>query len=101
MWFYATPNCVTRIVPGGKSELLEKTQDESSARNNMSKGSVAEVFLAALRLGLTSFGGPIAHLGYFHDEYIARRKWMDEESYADTVAFAQSIPGATSSGGGI
>ncbi len=81
--------------------MLEKTQDESATAPSTLKGSVPEVFRAALRLGLTSFGGPIAHLGYFHDEYISRRKWMDEESYADTVAFAQSIPGATSSEVGI
>ncbi len=95
------PNFVTRISPGGRSQLLEQTQDDPADRPIVSKNSVLEVFLAELRLGLTSFGGPIAHLGGFHDEYIARRKWMDEESYADTVAFAQSIPGATSSEVGI
>ena len=42
-----------------------------------------QVFWAALRLGLTSFGGPIAHLGYFREEYVVRRKWLDEQSYAD------------------
>jgi chromate transporter len=61
------------------------------------KGSVLEVFLVALRLGLTSFGGPIAHLGYFHDEYVTRRKWLDERSYADLVALCQFLPGPASS----
>ena len=56
-----------------------------------------EVFTVALRLGLTSFGGPIAHLGYFRDEYVARRKWLDEKSYADLVALCQFLPGPASS----
>ena len=56
-----------------------------------------EVFTVALRLGLTSFGGPIAHLGYFRDEYVARRRWLDEKSYADLVALCQFLPGPASS----
>src|SRR5499433_471839 len=59
--------------------------------------SVLEIFWVATRLGLTSFGGPIAHLGYFHEEYVNRRKWIDEQSYADLVALCQSLPGPTSS----
>ena len=51
----------------------------------------------ATKLGLTSFGGPIAHLGYFHDEYVRRRKWLDEQGYADLVALCQFAPGPTSS----
>src|ERR1019366_10542929 len=51
----------------------------------------------ALRLGLTSFGGPIAHLGYFHDEYVVRRRWLDEKTYADLVALCQFLPGPASS----
>jgi chromate transporter len=51
----------------------------------------------ATKLGLTSFGGPIAHLGYFHDEYVRRRRWLDEQSYADLVALCQFAPGPTSS----
>ena len=49
-------------------------------------GTVAEVFAAFLRLGVTSFGGPVAHLGYFHDEFVVRRKWLDEKTYVDLVA---------------
>ena len=60
-----------------------------------------QVFLVALRLGLTSFGGPIAHLGYFREEYVNRRKWLDEQSYADVVALSQSLPGPGSSKVGI
>ena len=61
------------------------------------EGSFLEVLAVAFRLGLTSFGGPIAHLGYFHDEYVVRRKWLDERSYADLVALCQFLPGPASS----
>lgn len=63
--------------------------------------SLLEILFVSTRLGLTSFGGPIAHLGYFHEEYIRRRKWMDEKSYADLVALAQFLPGPASSQVGI
>ena len=62
-----------------------------------SVGSVAEVFAAFLKLGLTSFGGPIAHLGYFRAEFVERRKWLNESSYADVVALCQFLPGPASS----
>jgi chromate transporter len=60
-----------------------------------------DVLSASLRLGLTSFGGPIAHLGYFRDEYVERRKWLDEKTYADLVALCQFLPGPASSQVGI
>ena len=60
-------------------------------------GTVAEIFAAFLKLGLTSFGGPIAHLGYFRTEFVERRKWLDESSYADLVALCQFLPGPASS----
>ena len=60
-----------------------------------------EILLVSTKLGLTSFGGPIAHLGYFHDEYIKRRKWLDEKSYAELVALCQFLPGPASSQVGI
>jgi chromate transporter len=63
----------------------------------LGRGSVFEVLRVALRLGLTSFGGPIAHLGYFRDEYVLRRRWLDERTYADLVALCQFLPGAASS----
>ncbi len=69
-------------------------ESESPART---EGSFLEVLTVALRLGLTSFGGPIAHLGYFRDEYVVRRKWLDEKSYADLVALCQFLPGPASS----
>ncbi len=59
--------------------------------------SPGEVFRAFLKLGLTSFGGPIAHLGYFRDELVVRRKWIDESGYADLVALCQFLPGPASS----
>ena len=55
------------------------------------------VFLIFLRLGLTSFGGPVAHLGYFRDEFVVRRNWLSERSYADLVALCQFLPGPASS----
>ena len=67
----------------------------------MREGSPAEVLLASLRLGLTSFGGPIAHLGYFRREYVERRRWLDEQAYADLVALCQFLPGPASSQLGI
>jgi chromate transporter len=58
---------------------------------------IIAVFLAFLRLGLTSFGGPIAHLGYFRDEFVTRRQWLSERSYADLMALCHFLPGPTSS----
>lgn len=63
--------------------------------------ALLEVLFVSTKLGLTSFGGPVAHLGYFHNEYIRRRKWMDEKSYADLVALCQFLPGPASSQVGI
>ncbi|WP_454618726.1 chromate efflux transporter [Bradyrhizobium cenepequi] len=60
-------------------------------------GSPLEVLLVFLKLGLTSFGGPIAHIGYFRSEFVERRKWLDEQSYADLVALCQFLPGPASS----
>jgi chromate transporter len=60
-------------------------------------GTPGEVFWAFLKLGLTSFGGPIAHLGYFRDELVTRRRWIDERGYADLVALCQFLPGPASS----
>lgn len=60
-------------------------------------GSPGEVFRVFLKLGLTSFGGPIAHLGYFRDEFVVRRRWIDDAGYADLVALCQFLPGPASS----
>ena len=64
-------------------------------------GSALEVLLVFLRLGLTSFGGPVAHIGYFREELVVRRRWLDEASYADLVALCQFLPGPASSQVGI
>ena len=64
-------------------------------------GSWREVLLAFLRLGLTSFGGPVAHIGYFRDEFVVRRHWLDDRAYADLVALCQFLPGPASSQVGI
>ncbi len=64
-------------------------------------GSVAEVLRVFLKLGSTSFGGPVAHLGYFRTEFVDRRKWLDEAAYADLVALCQFLPGPASSQVGI
>jgi chromate transporter len=61
------------------------------------RGSAREVLAAFLRLGLTSFGGPIAHLGYFRSEFVERRRWLDDRSYSDLVALCQFLPGPASS----
>jgi chromate transporter len=60
-------------------------------------GSALEVLRIFLRLGLTCFGGPIAHIGYFRDEFVLRRKWIDEQAYADLVGLCQFLPGPASS----
>ena len=63
--------------------------------------SLMSIFLIFLRLGFTSFGGPIAHLGYFREEFVSRRRWLTEEAYADLVALCQFLPGPASSQVGI
>ncbi len=65
------------------------------------KSSIIETFLIFLRLGLTSFGGPVAHLGYFRDEFVVRRKWLEDKAYADIVALCQFMPGPASSQVGL
>jgi chromate transporter len=81
------------------NEQAETANDQ--LRRAQSEGSALEVLAVATRLGLTSFGGPIAHLGYFHEEYVERQKWIDEQSYADLVALCQFLPGPASSQVGI
>jgi len=81
------------------SEQAEIATDQATLGRH--RGSLLEVLWVSTRLGLTSFGGPIAHLGYFHEEYVKRRKWIDEQSYADLVALCQFLPGPASSQVGI
>ena len=60
-------------------------------------GSVLEVLAIFLKLGLTSFGGPIAHLGYFRREFVERRRWLDDETFTDLLGLCQFLPGSASS----
>jgi chromate transporter len=60
-------------------------------------GSAGEVLLIFFKLGISCFGGPIAHIGYFHEEFVVRRRWVDERAYADLVALCQFLPGPASS----
>jgi chromate transporter len=73
------------------------TEDTNIASQAPQPGSAAEVFRAFLALGLTSFGGPVAHLGYFHEAFVVRRRWIGEAAYADLVALCQFLPGPASS----
>ena len=81
------------------SEPGESASHEFPREQN--QGSLLEVLWVSTRLGLTSFGSPIAHLGYFHQEYVKRKQWIDEQSYADLVALCQFLPGPASSQVGI
>lgn len=77
------------------------TMSVSGTESEAHKSSAWNVFLVFLRLGLTSFGGPVAHLGYFRDEFVVRRRWLDDKTYADLVALCQFLPGPASSQVGI
>jgi chromate transporter len=70
---------------------------DSPARSVSSGSTAREVFVVFLRLGLTSFGGPVAHLGYFRDAFVVRRRWLGDRAYADLVALCQFLPGPASS----
>jgi chromate transporter len=72
-------------------------ETETGGATGVRRGSFIEIFGVFLWLGLTCFGGPIAHLGYFRDEFVSRRRWLGEEAYADLVALSQFLPGPASS----
>jgi chromate transporter len=74
---------------------------EAAGAAELARLSFWSILLIFLRLGLTSFGGPIAHLGYFREEFVARRKWLDDAAYADLVSLCQFLPGPASSQVGI
>lgn len=81
--------------------MIKKTMTREATANTPLDISVYDIFAASLKLGLTSFGGPAAHLGYFHQEYVTRRKWIGAKAYADLVALCQFLPGPASSQVGI
>jgi chromate transporter len=85
-----------RTVPPNKPE-----DKEPGPATTPERGSPLEVLAVATRLGLTSFGGPVAHLGYFREEYVNRRRWIDEATYADLIALSQFLPGPASSKLGV
>lgn len=75
----------------------QAASDPASSTGHTGRGSPFEVLRVFLKLGLSCFGGPIAHIGYFRDEFVVRRKWIDEHAYADLVALCQFLPGPASS----
>ena len=77
------------------------TNHSNSNNNNQAGSNLMEILLTSLRLGLTSFGGPVAHLAYFKEEYVNRKKWLDDKLYADIIAVCQFLPGPASSQVGI
>jgi chromate transporter len=70
---------------------------KNAAAGRGPEGSAVEVLRAFLKLGVTCFGGPIAHIGYFREEFVVRRGWLDERTYADLVGLCQFLPGPASS----
>ncbi|HYY28734.1 MAG TPA: chromate transporter, partial [Chthoniobacterales bacterium] len=82
---------------GNASRNDHPPTDQERAKSNTTVRRIIEPFSIFLRLGLTSFGGPIAHLGYFRQEFVERRSWLSEQSFADLVALCQFLPGPTSS----
>ncbi len=77
--------------------MTQDTDRAAAQPDSAAQGTAGEVFGAFLKLGMTSFGGPIAHLGYFRDELVSRRKWLSDAAYADLVALCQFLPGPASS----
>jgi chromate transporter len=81
---------------GETRDAMTTTVDKPQSKGP-EKGAALDVLLIFLKLGLSSFGGPIAHIGYFRDEFVTRRRWLDEQAYADLVALCQFLPGPASS----
>ena len=95
-----------RVVPGEEEVGEERRgavmqEEESEGDVGPARGTFLEVLGTFARLGITSFGGPVAHLGYFRQEIVVRRKWLDEQNYADLLALCQFLPGPSSSQMGI
>ncbi len=80
---------------------MSESWQKDGAEEGEGRISLAVIFLVFLRLGCTSFGGPVAHLGYFRDEFVRRKNWIEERAYADLVALCQFLPGPASSQVGI
>ncbi|MFM1653878.1 chromate transporter [Brevibacillus sp. B_LB10_24] len=80
---------------------MARSDQPAPSKARSRRYGVLEVLRVSFKLGLTSFGGPAAHLGYFYEEYVRKRKWIDDRSYADLVALCQFLPGPASSQAGI
>ena len=80
-----------------RNNAMKPSASPDAAAAQQERGSIREVFAAFLKLGLTSFGGPVAHLGYYRQELVIRRRWLDESTFADLVALCQFLPGPASS----
>jgi chromate transporter len=108
----AAPSCSSAVDKIGRLASLHTTLSNDlstedlatprpasarDVRHEPGRGSPAEVLGAFLKLGLTSFGGPVAHLGYFRAEFVERRRWLDDRSFSDLVALCQFLPGPASS----
>jgi chromate transporter len=84
-------------MDGSSSANASANGANQDSKDSIVRGSPGEVFRVFLKLGVTSFGGPIAHLGYYRNELVVRRRWIDEAGYADLVAMCQFLPGPASS----
>ncbi|HYX51512.1 MAG TPA: chromate transporter, partial [Ktedonobacteraceae bacterium] len=80
---------------------MQSSNRERKSEQTPQRGHFLEVLAVFTRLGFTSFGGPVAHLGYFREEIVVRRKWVDERTYGDLVGLCQFLPGPASSQTGI
>src|SRR5262249_1797275 len=90
-----------RRTASSRHSVMTADDPPRTAISSAPSGTWREVLAVFLRLGLTSFGGPVAHLGYFRAELVTRRRWLDDASYADLVALCQFLPGPASSQVGI
>src|SRR5215471_14960849 len=79
------------------SIMQEKEIRRNKTVTERERAGAGEVFLRFLRLGCTSFGGPVAHLGYFREEFVERLRWLDEAAFAEVIGLCQSLPGPASS----
>ena len=86
----------SKIAHSTANTSAEMTSGEPAPASRQT-GSPIEVLLVFLKLGVSCFGGPIAHIGYFREEFVVRRKWLDEQAYVDLVALCQFLPGPASS----
>ena len=84
-------------MDGDKGNTRMPIATHSARTEDQQPGSSLEVLLVFLKLGVTCFGGPIAHIGYFREEFVVRRRWLDEQAYADLVGLCQFLPGPASS----